>query len=171
MQKYHALHGLAFVIAITCASPSPAQDMTPGPDVLLQVTQFEDGQPNGPAIVLDDTTLRQLPAQEFVTTTPWTDGPHLFRGVSLRRLLKELGQEGKSIRALALNDYAVTIPGSETADGWPIVAYEMDGAPISRRTKGPLWVVYPFDDDTSFRSETTYSRSIWQLNRIYILDE
>lgn len=162
---------LTILIGITFSSLSSAQDSTMPSEILLQVTQIKAGRPDGPVIAIDEAVLRQIPAQEIVTTTPWTDGPHRFRGVALRRLLTELGHEGKTVQALALNDYAVTIPGAETTDSWPIVAYEMDGTSIPRRTKGPLWVVYPFDRSTSFQTETTYSRSIWQLNRIYILDE
>ena len=37
---------------------------------------------------------------------------------------------------------------------------------MSRRDKGPLWVIYPYHDNIDYRSETIYSRSIWQLDRI-----
>jgi hypothetical protein len=39
----------------------------------------------------------------------------------------------------------------------------MNGAPLSRREKGPYWLVYPYDSDPIFQSETVYTRSIWQL--------
>ena len=67
-------------------------------------------------------------------------------------------------------DYAVTIPTSDAVEGGPIIAYEMDGKPMSRRDKGPLWVIYPFDDSAKYRTETIYSRSIWQLNRIKFIE-
>ena len=41
---------------------------------------------------------------------------------------------------------------------------------MTLRDKGPLWVIYPFDDDPRYRSETVYFRSIWQLNRIIVMD-
>jgi hypothetical protein len=37
---------------------------------------------------------------------------------------------------------------------------------MSLREKGPLWVIYPYDSDPAYRTEETYSRSIWQLNRL-----
>ena len=41
---------------------------------------------------------------------------------------------------------------------------------MSLRDKGPLWIVYPFDSNPSYSTEVTYARSIWQLDRIEVLD-
>ena len=65
-----------------------------------------------------------------------------------------------------MNDYAVDIPIGDARDGGPIIAYEIDGKPMSVREKGPLWIVYPYDSKTEYRTETIYSRSIWQLDRL-----
>ena len=32
--------------------------------------------------------------------------------------------------------------------------------------KSPFGVIHPYDSDPKFRTETIYSRSIWQLTRI-----
>jgi len=40
---------------------------------------------------------------------------------------------------------------------------------MSVREKGPLWVIYPYDSDAKFRTEVIYSRSIWQLDRLAIV--
>jgi hypothetical protein len=45
----------------------------------------------------------------------------------------------------------------------------MNGAEMSIRDKGPLWIVYPYDASDDFRSEVVYSRSIWQLDRIEVI--
>jgi hypothetical protein len=45
----------------------------------------------------------------------------------------------------------------------------MDDRPMSVREKGPLWVIYPFDDVPEYQNETIYSRSIWQLDRIEVV--
>ena len=37
---------------------------------------------------------------------------------------------------------------------------------MSVRDKGPLWVMYPFSDAPALKTETNYSRCIWQLNRL-----
>ena len=41
---------------------------------------------------------------------------------------------------------------------------------MSIRDKGPLWVVYPYDSSADYRTEVIYSRSIWQLDRIEVVD-
>jgi hypothetical protein len=45
-----------------------------------------------------------------------------------------------------------------------------DGKPMSVREKGPVWMLFPYDDVAAYRTEQTYARSIWQLNRIEITD-
>ena len=53
-------------------------------------------------------------------------------------------------------------------DGGPIIAYERNGKEMSVRSKGPLWIVYPYDSNPSYKTEAIYSRSIWQLEGIVL---
>ena len=46
----------------------------------------------------------------------------------------------------------------------------MDGAEMSSRQKGPLWILFPFDDRPEYRTEQAYSWSIWQLARIIVTE-
>ncbi|WP_435988354.1 sugar phosphate nucleotidyltransferase [Sulfitobacter sp. SH24] len=85
-------------------------------------------------------------------------------------MVEHLGIEGESLRATAINDYAVEIPLEDAVEEGPIIAYKMDGAVMSLRDKGPLWIVYPFDNNPNYSTEVTYARSIWQLDRIEVLD-
>lgn len=113
--------------------------------------------------------LRSLPARSFQTSTVWTEGVHEFEGVPLRTLLERLGAaKDASVSAVAVNDYAVEIPASAIEDDAPIIAYHIDGATFSRREKGPLWVIFPYDEDARYRSEVTYGQSIWQLDRLTV---
>lgn len=120
--------------------------------------------------VFDLAMLKQLPVTAFRTTTIWTEGTNEFTGVLLSDLLNAVGGEGNQIKATAINDYAVDIPISDAVDGGPIIAYELDGKSMPVREKGPLWIVYPYDANSSYRTETVYSRSIWQLRDIVIAD-
>lgn len=118
--------------------------------------------------VFDLAMLEALPKAEFSTHTIWTQGSQTFTGVRLKDLLAAVGASGTALRAVALNDYAVDIPVSDaTADG-PIVAYAVEGKALPVRSRGPLWIVYPYDANASYRSEVVYSRSIWQLTRIEV---
>lgn len=120
-------------------------------------------------LTFDMAALKDLDATRFETTTIWTEGTQTFEGVSLATLLDHVGAADGTIRATALNDYAVTIPTADAVADGPIIAYARNGDAMSVRDKGPLWIVYPFDDNQTYRTEEYYSRSIWQLDRIEIV--
>lgn len=117
-------------------------------------------------LVLDMPTLEAMPATRFTTETIWTEGPQTFVGVELHALLELADEAASTFRATALNNYAITIPFEDAVEGGPIIAYEINGKAMSRRDKGPLWIVYPYDSDPAYRSEVIFSRSIWQLDRV-----
>lgn len=114
--------------------------------------------------------LENLGSQTIVTTTIWTDGEQEFTGLPLVALVEELGITEGSLRAYAINDYAVDIPLSDAVEDGPLIAHTQNGRPMGIRNNGPLWIVYPYDSNPDYQSEVIYARSIWQLNRIEILD-
>lgn len=112
--------------------------------------------------------LENLPMAEIVTKTPWHDGPVTFEGVPLKDLMSFLGATGENVEFIALNDYRVAIPASDFSSHNPILAYRMNGELMSVRNKGPLFVIYPFDDDPELNNETYYARSVWQVRSIVV---
>lgn len=134
------------------------------------VLEVTGGQDTEKTVSLSVQDLRDIAVENIVTSTIWTEGVHEFSGVPLYALMQHLDLSGSSIQAIALNDYAVSIPLSDARMGGPIVAFAIDGQPIPRREKGPLWIIYPFDQSPEYRTETVYARSIWQLNRLNILE-
>ena len=116
----------------------------------------------------DLNALKALGVESFETTTIWTEGKQTFTGVPLLALFKDIEVTHGEVDAIAVNDYSVPIPVSDAVEGGPMVAFEVDGKPMSIRDKGPLWIVYPYDSKTDYQSETIYSRSIWQLDRLRI---
>lgn len=146
------------LIAIAAITVMPAVALAG--EILLTLTH------EGGTSEFDLVALEALGAEEFSTTTIWTEGEQSFTGVSLLTLLSEVGISDGTIRATAINDYAVEIPVSDAVAGGPIVAYALNGQTMSVRDKGPLWIVYPFDSDPKYKSEVIFSRSIWQLDRI-----
>jgi hypothetical protein len=112
--------------------------------------------------------LQTLPQTTYQTTTIWTEGPQEFTGVLLSDLIEAVGGSAASVQAAAINDYAVEIPGSDVTQDGALVAYLLNGSPMSVRDKGPLWIVYPYDTNPEYQSEVTYSRSIWQLDRLFL---
>lgn len=126
---------------------------------------------------VDDTAqfdldmLRVLPSEVYETTTIWTEGDQVFKGVPLLDLLESVGATGTQIRATAVNDYAIDFPISDMAPTRPLVAYENNGREMSLRDKGPLWIVFPFDSGSQYQTEVIFSRSIWQLDRLEVVSE
>lgn len=116
----------------------------------------------------DRHALTALPQREIVTTSDWTEGPARFRGPLLRAVLAAADAAGETITARALNDYAVTIPMADARDYDVILAMTQDDAPLSVRTKGPLWIIYPRDDHAELDSVAYNARWIWQLVALHV---
>jgi len=120
------------------------------------------------AAVFDVAMLRKLPQQTFTTMTPWDKKPIKFTGPLLRDVLAAAKATGTSIKAYALNDYQTTIPLDDAQKFDVIVAHQMNGEDIPVRTKGPLFIVYPYDTKEELRSSVYYERSAWQLKSMTI---
>jgi hypothetical protein len=160
----------AAALITSLALPAWAELAVPQGEVILTVSGNIAETNAKDTALFDLDMLRALPSQAFETSTIWTNGPQQFKGVPLNSLLAALGAQGSALRAIAINAYEVQIPTSDAQDGGPIIAYELNGDTMSVRDKGPLWVVYPYDSDPRFRTEVVYSRSIWQLDQIEIID-
>ncbi|MEJ8560553.1 oxidoreductase [Yoonia sp. GPGPB17] len=152
----------AFALVLSMMTPAFAQNVLP-----LQVTTSGSDQST---VEISLETLDTLDQVSFTTTTIWTDGSVAFSGVSLKALLAYLEVSGQSLEMVALNDYAVTMPLADLEDAAPILATRMNGETMSVRDKGPYWVVFPYDSDPKYSTETNYARSIWQLNRLKVVD-
>jgi len=125
---------------------------------------------NGPdgTAVFDIGLLERLPRHSFMTKTPWYAKPRKFSGVLLRDLLEAVGSAPARLNATALNDYRVEIPAEDIAHGYAMIAFLLDDQPMSVRDKGPLVIIYPFDDKPELRNAVHYSRAIWQLRSLDI---
>lgn len=165
MRFKHAVALLA--CAVLLAGPARAEDLpTPTGEVLLTVTGAISETNQGDAAVFDLEMLKAVGEVTFSTATPWTQGNQEFTGVPLEALLQVVGATGGTLTSKAINDYAVDIPASDAVTNGPIIAYLLNGDPMSVREKGPLWIIYPFDSKDEYRAEVYYSRSIWQLTSI-----
>lgn len=113
--------------------------------------------------------LAALGVTAIQTSTAWTTGVHRFEGVLARTVLAQVEPFGSdSVVARALNDYEATIPLSDFEKYDVILAWSMDGAALTRRDKGPLWIVYPRDSVAELDDERLEHRWVWQLNRLLL---
>lgn len=151
-------------------APLQAQEIPPpqGPVILritgdIAVTNVDD------ALEFDRETFAALDDTLIETSTIWTEGRHSFQGVSLHTLTELLGVTEGTLLASAINDYTVEIPVSDAVPGGPIIAYRLNGDEMSVRDKGPLWVIYPYDSSPEYRTAVINARSIWQLDRLKVV--
>ncbi|WP_254216482.1 molybdopterin-dependent oxidoreductase [Tabrizicola sp. TH137] len=160
----------AFAFVLAGLGASQAEIAAPTGEVILTIDgNIANTNADGSA-QFDLDMLMAMPAAGFETSTTWTDGMHRFDGVPLKALLDAVGAEGGKITATALNNYAVDIPIDAIEDAAPIVAYHIDGETFSRRDKGPLWILFPYDSDTKYQTELVYGWSIWQLSKLTIAE-
>ena len=146
-------------VLLSC-SVAQAEDIT-----TLRVSQ--DGETVASFSLADLDALEQ---ESFETSTIWTDEAVTFSGVSLAFLLAESGVDGQILSMTALNDYAIEMPIEQIGEKFPIIATRMNGKIMSVRDKGPYWIVYPYDSAAEFQTETIYARSVWQLNRLNVIE-
>ena len=116
----------------------------------------------------DMAMLEALPQHSFTTATPWFKEPKRFTGPLLRDVLAAAGAKGTALRAVALNDYKVEIPVDDAMKYKVVMATRLDGQPMPVREKGPLFIIYPYDESADLRSERFYSRSAWQLRTLEV---
>lgn len=159
----------AAIVALLLPQPLLAADLPdPEGEVVLTISGGIAHTNAGETAQFDMAMLEAMQPVTFETETIWTEGVQSFTGVPLVRLMEAVGADADSLSATAINDYAVQIPREDWVEGGPIIAFLQNGEPMSVRDKGPLWVVYPYDEVADYQSEVTYSRSIWQLDRITV---
>ncbi|PJR92487.1 oxidoreductase [Ochrobactrum sp. 695/2009] len=157
------------VLALFVATPTLSKDLAraTGP-VLLTVTGMIERTNEAGAALFDADLLSTFSAHRIETHTPWTDGIARFDGVLLKDVLAAVGARGDTLVAEALNGYRIPFPAADSEEFGVLLAMRMDGKPLSRRDKGPLWIVYPRDSIAELRDERYDSRWVWQLNKIEI---
>lgn len=118
--------------------------------------------------MFDAAMLASLPRQKITTGTPWYDQPRTFEGPLLRDVLAAVGASGKVLRVEALNDYASDVPFADALAYDVVIADRIDGVPIPVRERGPLFIIYPFDQVPALKTEQYYQRSVWQVKAIEV---
>lgn len=110
--------------------------------------------------------LRNLEQHDLTTSSPWYEGKTTFTGPLLRDVLALANFKSDTIEAKALNDYRITIPYEDVVKFNVVLAHTINGERLTIRTRGPLFVIYPFDKVADLRVSTYYARCIWQLTQL-----
>lgn len=159
----------ASAVAILFSVPADALEAPKG-RVLLTVTGAIDDTNSASGAQFDLPMLEALPGRSGEMETPWTEGRTRFDGPLLRSLLDAVGAHGKALRVTALNDYSAEVPMEDATAFDTMLAVAMNGEPMSIRDKGPIFMIYPFDKNPELYNEKYFSRSVWQIKSIEVIE-
>lgn len=137
-----------------------------GQPVLLEITGKIRVTNDEGAASFDRDMLNALPQHRLETYTDWTEGPQVFEGPLLADVLARVEAYGTTLRATALNDYQVEIPREDAAAYPVLLALRHNGAPMSVRDKGPIWIIYPNSSPEAAIASPHNEKSIWQLRSL-----
>lgn len=154
-------------VALLFATPAFALEKPTG-EVILTITGHVAHPNVGATAQFDAAMLAKLQSRSGEMETPWTTGKVTFSGPLLRAVLEEAGADGAKLTVKALNDYAAEVPMEDARDLDTMLATAMDGKVMSVRDKGPLFLVYPFDQNADLYNEKYFSRSVWQIKEIEV---
>ncbi|WP_111563636.1 molybdopterin-dependent oxidoreductase [Rhizobium sp. AN80A] len=163
MRKF--LSAVVLATAMVLPAVSHALDAPKGDVVLTVKGKLDHPNVDGTA-QFDMAMLEGLQGRKGAMETPWTTGKVEFSGPLLRSVLEAAGAHPRKIKVVALNDYAAEVPAEDASKIDTMLATRMDGQLMSVREKGPLFLIYPFDKDTSLYNEKYFSRSVWQIKMI-----
>jgi hypothetical protein len=121
----------------------------------------------------DLSALDALPQKTISTRLPRELGlahqVSQWSGVPLSHIARAMGAgPGSEVQLIALNHYAVSIPLSDLERFDPVLATRRNGEAIAVRDKGPLILIYPFDQHRELNTLEYHNRSIWQVSEIRI---
>ena len=121
----------------------------------------------GNEVTFTDEQLRALPQVTVRTKTEFTDGVVEFVGPLARDVLAAANiGEATIAHLVAANDYALDVPLRDFQAYNVILAMEANGEKLSRRDKGPIWLMYPLDDHAELQDPAYTIRLIWQLTTV-----
>ncbi|AMC33504.1 molybdopterin-dependent oxidoreductase [Janthinobacterium sp. B9-8] len=158
---------LAIVVATLFALPALALEPPTG-KVILTISGKIGEKNAGNTAVFDLAMLEKLPQQTFTTKTPWETLPIKFTGPLLRDVLAATKASGNIIKAVAINDYKTDIPFADARQFNMILAHKMNGQPIPVRSKGPLFIIYPYDTKPELQAKSYYDKSAWQIKSLSV---
>lgn len=126
--------------------------------------------PDKREVTLDEAALAALPQVEFETATPWTVGVHRYRGPTLVSVLAAQGAAGASVLdVVALNGYRQRVDLSLFAKVPLTLVRHQDGKPLTRRNKGPLWLLLPLSAHPEMDVSAIHNNMVWQTIRIEVV--
>jgi len=161
------LAGLAACGALPLLSPrAKASLAAPTGRVILSVSGLIEERNRGEMAEFDLDGLEALGLDTIETATPWHPETLRYQGVGTKRFVEAVKARGAEMRAIALNDYAVTVPFADLLGTGAMLATRVGGEPLRVRDKGPIWLIYPWSQRPELDTRVHHTRSIWQIRRL-----
>jgi hypothetical protein len=118
------------------------------------------------AFNFSESEFLKLPTASITTGTSWTPTAN-FVGPLLIDVMKAAGVTSGTLTFQTLDDYSAPIPWDDLERYGVILAHSQDGQRLNSKRFGPLWTIYPRDQNSAALSgPIAESRFIWQVNRI-----
>jgi hypothetical protein len=113
--------------------------------------------------------LLAMPQITILTKNDYVEDLTTFQGPRLRSVLNNMDiDHTATLKMVALNDYVSEVPASDAFTYDVILAVLRDGEVMSVRDKGPIWVIYPMQDNPELQGEILNGRLVWQLKSISV---
>ena len=110
----------------------------------------------------------KLTQSSITTGTSWTPTA-VFLGPLLLDVMQAAGVTSGTLTFKTLDDYSAPIPWEDLVRYGVILAHSQDGKRLSNKRWGPLWTIYPRDQNpVALKGPIAESRFIWQVNRIEV---
>ena len=162
--RHATLHSFVLAISLLILSVfSPLQAAADGETILTVNSPAEE------PLTFSLEALDELKQIVISTTNEFVTGETKFSGPLARDLIENVGGDPSSTIVLtAINDYQISVPASDFFSYDVVLATRMNGSLLSRRDKGPIWLMYPISDHTELQDSTVNSKLIWQLVKMEV---
>src|SRR3954468_22795121 len=162
------LKPLFAALGLMAGGPGAASLAPPADKPILTISGKIGATNKDDTAQFDRHMLEALGMETVETTTPWHSGVVKFEGVPIDKLMKEVEAQGQRVSVVALNDYASEIPIEDFTKYKVILALKRNGEYMPVRDKGPLFIIYPYDQNPELKNQTYYTRSVWQVARLIV---
>ena len=115
-----------------------------------------------------ESAFLKLNQSSITTGTSWTP-KSVFVGPLLLDVMQAAGVTSGTLTFKTLDDYSAPIPWEDLVRYGVILAHSQDGKRLNNKRWGPLWTIYPRDQNpVALKGPIAESRFIWQVNRIEV---
>ena len=115
-----------------------------------------------------ESDFLKLTQSSITTGTSWTPTA-VFVGPLLLDVMQAAGVTSGTLTFKTLDDYSAPIPWEDLVRYGVILAHSQDGKRLNNKRWGPLWTIYPRDQNpVALKGPIAESRFIWQVNRIEV---